>query len=244
MQPESSNQRLSRISTLWTLVHEAHDGTAETVGTAQRVLMQRYCGAVYHYLLGAVRDEDVAAELFQEFALRFLRGDFRRADPARGRFRDYVKKAVSNLVNEHHRARRKWPQPLPSNVAGPPPTPPEQEADAGFIEAWKQELMNRTWEALAQAQPTFHAVLLFHYQHPDLSSVQAAELLSAQLGEAFTANRVRVTLHRAREKFAYLLLAEVERSLETPSEAELVQELRNLNLWKLCRAALACRGIG
>jgi hypothetical protein len=104
--------------------------------------------------------------------------------------------------------------------------------------------MNRTWEALAQAQPTFHAVFLFHRQHPDLSSAQAAEQLSAQLGEAFTANRVRVTLHRAQKKFKQLLLAEVERSLETPSEAELVQELRDLNFWMLCRTALAHRGMG
>ena len=40
------------------------------------------------------RDEQLAEELFQEFALRMLRGDFRRAEPLRGRFRDYLKTVI------------------------------------------------------------------------------------------------------------------------------------------------------
>jgi hypothetical protein len=32
-----------------------------------------------------VRDPDTAAELFQEFACRFLHGDLHGADPGRGR---------------------------------------------------------------------------------------------------------------------------------------------------------------
>ena len=80
---QSLDDRLSRISTMWTLVLQAHGGPADAATTAQRLLMQRYCGSVYRYLLGAVRDEDAAMELFQEFALRFARGDFRRADPQR-----------------------------------------------------------------------------------------------------------------------------------------------------------------
>jgi hypothetical protein len=50
--------------------------------------MGSYHRAVHRYLLGALRDEDAAEELFQEFALRFVRGDFRWADRGRGRFRD------------------------------------------------------------------------------------------------------------------------------------------------------------
>ena len=42
-------------------------------------LFPGYQGAAYRYLTAAVGDPDVAAELFQEFAVRFLRGDFRRA---------------------------------------------------------------------------------------------------------------------------------------------------------------------
>jgi hypothetical protein len=48
-------------------------------------------------------------------------------------------------------------------------------------------------------------------------------------------------LHRARGKFADLLLEEVARSLGRPTEAELVQELRDLQLLKLCDTALERR---
>src|SRR5262245_49194788 len=119
MDPDSLNQRLSRISTLWTLLQQAHAGPADAATSAQRLLMQRYLGSVYHYLLGALRDEAAAEELLQEFAARFLRGDFRRADPQRGRFRDYVKTALIHLVDDYHRAERARPRPLPSDLAGP-----------------------------------------------------------------------------------------------------------------------------
>src|SRR5690606_22273269 len=94
---------LSRISTEWDLVFQAHSGPPEEVTAAQSKLMSRYAGAVHRYLLGALRDPDTAAELDQEFALRFLRGDFHRADPSRGRFRDFIKRALRNLMVDHLR---------------------------------------------------------------------------------------------------------------------------------------------
>src|SRR5689334_39542 len=102
-----SVERLSRINTMWTMVRQAHDQGSGTADSAQRILMDRYCAAVHRYLLGAIRDEEAADELFQEFALRFLRGDFRRTEAGKGRFRDYVRTVLIHLVNDHHRARRK-----------------------------------------------------------------------------------------------------------------------------------------
>ena len=93
---EEARAYLGRMSTEWDLVFRAHRGPPESMAEAQEILIRRYAGAVHRYLLGAVRDPDVAAELSQEFALRFLRGDFHWADPARGRFRDFVKQALHN----------------------------------------------------------------------------------------------------------------------------------------------------
>jgi RNA polymerase sigma-70 factor (ECF subfamily) len=69
------NGRLSRITTRWLDLRDAHEGMPQ----AMRALLERYRGAVYSYLFGAVHTPDTADELFQEFALRFLRGDFRAA---------------------------------------------------------------------------------------------------------------------------------------------------------------------
>jgi RNA polymerase sigma-70 factor (ECF subfamily) len=222
-----------------------HTAPADVADAAQRQLMQRFCGAVYRYLLGALRDEDAALELFQEFALRFLRGDFRRADPQRGRFRDYMRAALIHLVRNYRAAQRARPGALPGDVLDPVSRVPEP-TDEAFTSSWREELVNRAWEGLAQSRPTLHVVLLSHVREPDLSSSLLARQLAACLGKPFTATRVRVTLHRAREYFAARLLDEVARALEKPSAVELIQELRALRLLKLCGPALRrrLRGFG
>ena len=73
------------------MVHQAHgENTAEIIA-AQGHIIDRYSGAVYRYPLAALRDRDAADEVFQEFALRLVKGGFRNSDQRRGRFRDYVK---------------------------------------------------------------------------------------------------------------------------------------------------------
>ncbi len=244
MDAESTNQRLSRISTQWTLLNQAHAGPADAATAARRELMLRYCGAVYHYLLGATRDEDAALELTQEFFLRFLQGAFHRADPERGRFRDYVKTVLIHLVTDYHQDQRARPQALPEDLAAPAvPAPEAADPDAAFLQAWREDLLRRTWEALA-AHATLHAVLLLHVQQPDLPSPDLADQLTARLNKPFTAGHVRVALHRAREKFADLLLAEVAHSLGTPTDAQLVRELRDLDLLRFCNRSLERRRKG
>src|SRR5262249_30176500 len=83
--------RLSQMATRWTLLVQAHRDAPEA-RAAQAELLPRYCSAVFRYLRSMVGDAD-AEELCQEFALRFVRGDFRHAAPERRRFRDSVKTA-------------------------------------------------------------------------------------------------------------------------------------------------------
>jgi RNA polymerase sigma-70 factor (ECF subfamily) len=233
MGAEDLNQRLSRMSTQWALIEQAHAGPGDEAAEAQRRLMHRYCGAAYRYLLAAVRDEDVAMDLCQEFAVRFVRGDFRRAAEARGRFRDYVKAALRHLVADHHRQRQARPQPLPADL----PAPAEADEDA-FLASWREELLSKTWEALAAAHPPLHAVLKRHAERPDASAAELAAGFAPDPGRLVTAGNVRVMLHRARARFAELLVAEVARPFGTPTPAELRDELHALGLLKLCGPAL------
>ncbi len=242
MDRASLDQRLSRISTKWTLLFQAHAEGADAAAAAQRALLQRYGGAVYRYLLGAVRDADLASDLAQEFALRVVRGDFRRADPHRGRFRDYLKTALIHLVTDHHRARQAWPRELAPD--GPEPAaPPDAGPDTEqvFLASWREELLDRAWKVLAEANAAYHAVLLFRVENPEASSAEAAEHVGRQLGKAVTAAWVRKTLQRAQEKFAGLLLEEVAVSLGTEDAAALEEELRALDLLKYCRSTLERR---
>ena len=236
MGTEEWDERLSRISTKWTLMFQAHQpGDNETAVRGQ--ILVRYSMAVYRYLLGAVRDADAAEELSQDFALRFIRGDFRRARPERGRFRNYLKTALVNLVNDHHRKRQAAPGPLPIDT----PDQVTSDAEPNFAASWREEVVERTWQALAEANPTYHAVLLLHVQSPDMASPEMANVLSAQLNKPMNAPLVRKTMQRAQEKFANLLVEEVKTTLEAPLEEDLRAELDELDLLRYCRSALAKR---
>jgi RNA polymerase sigma-70 factor (ECF subfamily) len=205
--------------------------------------MQRYCGAVYRYFLGAVHDEDAALELFHEFALRFLRGDFRRADPGKGRFRDYLKTSLIHLISDFRRAQRARPLPLPCDVADTAPAAlVETDVPTSFAASWREEIVDHAWRALAQARPSLHDVLLLHTEQPGMSSAEMADQLTARAGKSITATNARVMLHRARQEFARFLLEEVEHSLEPCSREELTRELRELNLLTICEQALSRRG--
>src|SRR5690349_10596707 len=181
------DERLSRISTVWTELRQAHDGPADAATVARRQLLERYGSAVRRYLMAAVRDPVAADDLAQEFALAVIRGEFHGADPGRGRFRDYVKTALFHLVSRWRRGQARQAKPLaqdsPEMAAL---AAPEGEPDRGFDEAWTAELVSRTWAALKSAQPTFHAVLHFRAKHPDLPSQQLAERLGEQLGKPLT----------------------------------------------------------
>jgi RNA polymerase sigma-70 factor (ECF subfamily) len=246
MNPSDGDQRLSQISTCWSLVFQAHQGQESIVAGAQQELMQRYCRAVYRYLLGALRDPDAAEELAQEFALRFIRGDFHRAKPEAGRFRDFVKTAVYHLIVDYQRQRAKRPGSLPCDSAFLPGSESDvSRSDAIFLERWREELLDRAWEALAalerQTGQRYFTVLRWRAEHPDLPAARLAEELSARGGAPVTEAGVRQTLHRAREKFADLLLEEVARSLQTSDPDRLEQELIDLGLLPYCRPALSRR---
>lgn len=99
---------LSGITSCWTLVDAAHHGPEDAAKLARSELMQRYAGAAYRYLRGALSDPDAADDLAQEFALRFARGDFQRADPGRGRT-DRSRRATPSGLAGHHRSGRRSP---------------------------------------------------------------------------------------------------------------------------------------
>jgi RNA polymerase sigma factor (sigma-70 family) len=210
-------------------------------------LMQRYGGAVYRYLLGIVRDADAADDLAQEFALRFLRGDFRRVDPQRGRFRDFVKMALRHLVIDHHRRKRTRPQQLPAHSPeAASPVDEDLDFDRHFLDSWRKELLDHAWDALNRHQrqtgQPLYTVLRLRADQPELRSAKMAEELTQPLGRPVTADWVRKTLERARSKFADFLLDDVERSLENPTREEVAEELLDLGLLEYCRPVLERRG--
>jgi RNA polymerase sigma-70 factor (ECF subfamily) len=241
-QPEIE-QHLSRITTLWTQIRVANAGPGDEAARARQELMERYSGAVYRYLLSGVRDPHVAEDLTQEFALRFIQGRFRQADPGRGRFRDYVKTCLFHLVDDYRKRQGREPRSVPLDQNEPAVEPAEPEgSDQDFLDSWRQELLARAWKALARVQQEsgqpYYDVLRFRVEHPDLPSPQIAQQLGARLGRPLSAAAVRQLLHRARERFAELLVEETRHSLGDAARDRLEEELAELNLLKYCQGAL------
>lgn len=245
MEQNDSNDRLSRIRTHLTKWLEAHQGEGEAAVAARRELVLRYYGAVYRYLLSMLREPAAAEDLTQEFAVRMLRGDFKHYDPERGRFRDFVKAAVRHLVMDHWKKRKdKKPRALLPDEAEPvAEIPPDAELDLEFLSKWKEELIARTWEALQKHQeedgPPYYTVLRCKTDQPEARSTQLANQVSAQLGKAVTAESLRQLVHRARSRFAELLVEEVGRSLHTAAPDRVTEELIELGLMSYCRAAVS-----
>jgi RNA polymerase sigma-70 factor (ECF subfamily) len=230
------------MSTVWTMVFQASSGKPDQVGDAVSKLMKKYSGAVQRYLLKILRDPDIAAELNQEFALRFLRGDFRNCDPSRGRFRDYVKRALQNLVNDYY--RRKRPSVSMDSIFCEPVSedsdPPQFEVE--FIESWKKDLLERAWRVLLdlekQTSLPYYTVLRLRVDHPDLRSHHLAEKMSAASGRTVTAGAFRQAVQRARLKYVSFLIDEVKASLRDPTPDNVEEELGDLGLLEFCRSYL------
>lgn len=235
----------SWVTTAWTNIFGGR-GKGNAALQARGDMLVRYHEAVYHYFLKKIGNQHAAEELYSNFALRLMETDalIKGADPKRGRFRNYLKTALHHMVMDYYRTRsRKKEQPLAIDVAAHEAVAAESgDADADFSPIWQQELLNQAWKALEDIEKKtgqmHYTVLRFQSDHPDLKAPQIAEQLAAKLGKAFTPESIRQTIHRGREKFAKLLIEEVERSLENPTPDELEAELIDLQLLPYCKKAL------
>jgi len=238
--------RLSQITTVWTELVRVHRGARADTRATAAALIERYQEAVYSYLVAATRDPDRAAELFQEFALRFLRGDFKNLDPHRGRFRDYVRTVLMNLVRGAYRTagRSDTPSVTPAHLAAVAAGTPEPEED-DFVAHWRQAILSAAWQAVeaeqARGGPPYYSALRARADRPDWSSGAIADHLTAQFRPAdpFTDAGVRKLLQRGRDLFCDRIVAEVARSVPTRDPDRLTRELIDLGFYWFCKPALA-----
>ncbi len=113
-------------------------------------------------------------------------------------------------------------------MAEPAVNDPEPDLDSNFLTSWREELLAHSWAALQEAetktgQPVFSVLRSTGAEHPKLRSEGMAAGLSEQLGRPLTAANVRQLLHRARERFADIVLEEVLHSLDQPTTLMLEQ---------------------
>lgn len=233
-----TEERLSRISTRWSMVSQAHAEKGDLVLLARSELLQRYRRAVYRYLRGATKSGDVAEDLCQEFAVKLLEGRYKNVDSNKGRFRDYLKTSLINLVTEYHRRRAKEPARLPLQVSLPC-TEPVGDGETEFDREWREEVLNQTWESLFDKRPVYFALLKLRVDNPTMTSRELAEAYHQSSQVEVTPAYVRKVLERAHGKYASLMLDQVAASIDEPDFENLKAELDHLDLTRYCRSALA-----
>jgi DNA-directed RNA polymerase specialized sigma24 family protein len=248
---------LAQLSTHWSNIFRAREAEGDAALAARNALLLRYVEVVMRYLRAVLRDPEAVDQVCSNFATRVLESDrlFQNADPQRGRFRDYLKAVLQHMIADYYRERsreHKQFQHLTGEHELADPTSSTEKHDEDFVRCWREELIKWVWHQLEQRDRKTgqkYAVLLrLQAKKPKARSAQLAEMLSAKLGRPFTAAGVRQMLHRGRELFGELLVAEVARSLQVdPGDPDgntrVEQELIDLGLlFSYCKKALQrCR---
>src|SRR5205809_20842 len=78
---------------------------------------------------------------------------------------------------------------LPADVRAPAEGSLDGEPD--FFASWREELLDKTWRALAAFNSTYHAALLRRINDPDRSSEDMAQVLTVELQKPISAALVR-----------------------------------------------------
>jgi len=215
--------RLDQISTLWPAI------------TDPVKFVLRYATAVRKYLDALLKDPHDADEAAHEFLLYVFEHGFPNATPGRGRFRDYLKRAVRNTAisfwrRKHSRAHAALPKTLAADGEDP-----REVAEAAWLAEWRRCVLNKAWLLLQDHETRspgnlFHTVLRLSVDYPDESSEALAARASQQIGRPMRADAFRKQLSRARRHFAELLLQHVVQELASPTPEEVQAELIELGL--------------
>lgn len=238
----SAVSRLDRAATEWTVVQQAASRDSQQAAAARRSLVLRYSRAIHQYVTALVSDSQAADDLAQEVVVKLLKGDFSGADPNRGRFRDMLRTAVRNVVRNYWaRQKQRAAVALDLNWLADKASEPNDP----FLAAYRENLLRATWHRLQQyeAQQKVsgslpYLVLQLRAAHPEATSDELAERLSEQLGRKVTPAAFRQQLHRARERFAEVLVQEIASALDQPDEQKIADELMALELYEYVREFL------
>ncbi len=236
---EDEGSRLDAIATRASLLDQAHHGPPDAAGPARNALVLRYRRAVRGYLGALLQDDQLADEVAHDILVRILEGRFAGADLSRGRFRDYLKRAVRNAALSALRSAGKlrgtadadqFADDLPAGAA------PEQR----WLDECRLSLLEGATARLAEYQRAhpgnvYATLLRLLAERPQDDSARLAERLREATGQPYRADAVRQQVGRARRKFALFLLDEVRRSLDDPSGDAAEAELTELGLMDYVR---------
>jgi DNA-directed RNA polymerase specialized sigma24 family protein len=230
------------LTTQWGLVAVASAEGSVEARAALEELYRLYCYPIYAFIRRRGHGRQDAQDLTQDFFVHLLeKGTLGRADPERGRFRNFLLGALEHfLANAAARAGAskrgggcQWVF-LDDDSAEDRyqlAAPEGMTAEKLFEARWAIALIEATFARLRSELESegkgdlFEALQRFLLGREEASYRQVAQAQSLSLGALKTA------IHRLRGRYRALLREEVARTVATPAEID--EELRSL------RAALS-----
>ena len=233
---ESGSHNAARFGTThWSVVLAAEDGSAPGATQALEELCQTYWYPLYAYVRRRGYGVEDAQDLTQEFFARLIRkprlGD---AEPAKGRFRNFLLTALNNFLrNEWRRSR------TAKRGGGQAFFRLNDTAEARYAQEWVSDLtperiyeqrwavsvfdyaMHRLRAQYAAANKTGYFDCLRKYL-----SVEAAQGEYARLGTELemSPGAVAAAVHRLRQHYGQVVRETVAQTVN--SSAELEEEMR------------------
>lgn len=214
-------------------------GTGSKSGTLPDVesLAKAYWRPVYGYVRSRfAKTEEEAVDCTQDFFLWMIeRGFLGRADPARGRFRGFLKVSLRNFLSDRDRkarAQRRGGDRLhlrldfaSDDLPALEPDAKSQTPDEILDDLWRSTLVERATETLEQelqalGKQTYFAVFRDYF----LSSEEGLDYEGVANRYEISTVQVSNYLAHAKKRYRHLLRAAVMETVSNPEELE--EELR------------------
>jgi RNA polymerase sigma factor (sigma-70 family) len=226
------------VTTHWSVVLSAREGTSPQSAAALETLCRTYWYPLYAYLRRQGRQPPDAQDLTQGFFARLLQKDYLHAAAReKGKFRTFLlvafKRFLANEWDREHAEKR--------GGFGTVVSIDEEIAEARFAAEPTQDvapdvLFDRHWamtlleRAMAQLQEEYVAsgrAKLFEYLQSCLAREESAlpyAEIAARLN--LTEAAVKMAVHRLRARYREILRAEIAQTVSSPAEIE--EEIRHL----------------
>ena len=202
-----------------------------------------------------------ADEQFQNFAVKFLSGAFDKYTPAKGRFRDYLKRSLRNQVKRSARKGAKFAVPIPEDLdaADPSSWEPIENALREF-DVIEGEQIKRLVEEDMRADEEdrlnqFHSILQFAvgYQQQRLNEFArdggrikvpvsaVVDFIRERFGEVVNSDNAKQRMFRAKVAYASKMIAEIGLRITDQSIDSIREAGRELGLLVYIEGELARR---
>lgn len=215
--------------TRWTLVAQAR-GNDTAARTALSQLCEAYYVPVVTFLTCQGRSDDEARELAHEFFAAVLAGrSLGAADPARGRFRNYLLGAVKHFAADRSERARAVRRGGGASHAELDPELPGADAPAdherAFDRQWALTVVARAVETTRRQLADAGKGRQFEVLKPAITGSEFSHADAAhQLG--MSEGALKVAVHRLRQRFREAVMEEIAHTV--PAEADIDDELRHL----------------